>query len=389
MVRAAWFATVISATIVGLVFLWRFSTILLLFLLSLAIAAALRPVVVAASSRRLSRQSGLMLVYILLFAAILGGAALLLPPFVNDVQQATNGILEGYESARTGWPENGTVFQKTLAEQMPPSEEIYSALTGAEGMTAMEEIFGAAGGFFSLLGYMMLAILLSLYWSADKFRFERLSLSLLPEEQHPKALHAWRAVETAVGSYLRTMVVESLLIFLGAGLAYRALGLDYPVLLAVWAVIAALIPWFGVPLMLLPALAIWPGAPAAGFAFILVTLTVLILSRRLVRPRLYQPPQYNSMLTLLLILALGTGFGLVGILMAPLLALTLRVLFEDLNPMPRGRFSPEIVRKTSQIQGRLSALRSRRLAEMPPEAVSLLERVRRLARSTREHLGGY
>jgi predicted PurR-regulated permease PerM len=390
MVRAAWFALVITATILGLALLWRFGTILVIFLLSLAIAAALRPVIHAASSKRLSRRTGLSVVYALLVLMIVGGLLLILPPLVRDLQQATNDLLTGYEQARTDWPHTGGVFQRMLAEQLPPSEEIYASLIGPEGMAAIEGLFGAAGGFLSLLGYLSIAIILSLYWSADQFRFERLSLSLLPDEQHARALHAWRAVETGVGAFLRSAVLQSLVTLVALGVGYWALGLKYPVLLAVWATIAGLIPWFGVLVTLLPAVFIWFGiSPAAGFIFVIFTVSVLILRHRILRPRLFETPQYNSMLTLLLILAMGQGFGLIGILLAPLLTLALRILFEDLNPLPRGRFSAEVMRKASEIQQRLSVLRGVRENGASAEARLLVDRINRLARSTREYLRGF
>lgn len=390
MTRVAWFATVVFATLVGLALLWRFGTLIVLFLLSLAIAAALRPVVQAASSGKLSRRAGLTLVYVLLVAVILAGVSLMLPPLAKDIQQATNDLLTGYEKARIEWPQSGTLFQQSLAGQLPPSEDIYAALTDTEGVQALEGIFGAAGDFLSMLGYFLMAVLLSLYWSADKFRFERLAFSFLPEAAQAKALHAWRAVETGVGGFLRRTVIESLALFLGLGFCYWALGLRVPVLLAVWAVIAGLIPWFGVPIMLLPAIPIWMGvSPAVGFLFILLTLVVLIVVRGMLRSRLYQPPLHNSMVTLLFILAMAKGPGLIGVLFAPLLALALRILFEDLDPIPAGRFSPDIVQKANNIQRRLNALRAKREAGESPEARLLLDRLNRLARSTRKYLGGY
>ena len=73
----------------------------------------------------------------------------------------------------------------------------------------------------------------------------------------------------------------------------------------------------------------------------------------------------------------------------PLLALALRILFEDLDPIPAGRFSPDIVQKANNIQRRLNALRAKREAGESPEARLLLDRLNRLARSTRKYLGGY
>ncbi|HEY6073116.1 MAG TPA: AI-2E family transporter [Anaerolineales bacterium] len=390
MVKAAWVAAVVTATLVVLVILWRFAGIVVLFLLSLAIAAALRPIIRAASRGKISRQGGLTIVYALLILFIVGGFLLLIPPLVRDIQQAVNDLMTGYEFARTNWPQNGGIFLSMLAGQMPPSENLYSSLTSPEGITTIQAIFGAAGGFLSLFGYSIIAIMLSLYWSADQFRFERLALSLLPKEQHEAALHAWRAVETGVGAFIRREFLQVVLSLVILGAGYWALGMKYPVLLAVWAALAGLIPWFGVAITLLPAVLIWFGvAPYAGFIFAIFTLSALILIRRIIQPRLFETPPHNSLMTLLLILAMGQGFGLLGVLLAPILALALRLLFNDLNPAPRGRFAPEVVRKATDLKDRLARLRQRDQNGTSSETLLLLDRIHALARNTRDYLRGY
>ena len=311
MVKAAWVAAIVTGTLVVLVLLWRFAGIVVLFLLSLAIAAALRPIILAASSGKVSRRTGLTIVYAVLIVVILGGVLLVVPPLLRDLQQAVNDLLTGYEFARTDWPQNGGIFLKMLAGQMPPSEDLYGSLTSPEGLTAIQVIFGAAGGFLSLFGYFIIAIILSLYWSADRFRFERLALSLLPQEQHAAALRTWRAVETGVGAFIRREALQIALSLAILGVGYWALGIKYPVLLAVWAALAGLIPWFGVAITLLPAVLIWFGvSPLAGFVFAIFTISALILIRRIIQPRLFETPPHNSLLTLLLILAMGQGFRL-------------------------------------------------------------------------------
>ncbi|MGZ9234032.1 MAG: hypothetical protein ACXW4E_00780 [Anaerolineales bacterium] len=78
-------------------------------------------------------------------------------------------------------------------EQLPPSADFYRAITSPEGVPVLTGVFGIAQNFFSVIGQIALVLILSLYWSADQFRFERLGLSLLPEEHHSRALHIWRS----------------------------------------------------------------------------------------------------------------------------------------------------------------------------------------------------
>ncbi len=112
-------------------------------------------------------------------------------------------------------------------------------------------------------------IVLSLYWTADQFRFERFGLSFIPEEHHSKALHVWRSVETGVGAYLRSEMVQSVT---GWNIALAGLfdaGNQIPALLAGWGAIARLIPWFGAVIAVSPGLGHWDrsfihGGPAGN-----------------------------------------------------------------------------------------------------------------------------
>src|SRR5690606_19279551 len=134
------------------------------------------------------KRLALAFVYSLLVAAIISSLLLLGPSLLAELQIATDDFLGNYDRAKVDWPERGTLFQQTLADQLPPSSDLYEVLTTEEGLPALAGVFGFAQNFFSSLGSIALVIILSLYWSADQFRFERLALSLLPEAHHPKAL---------------------------------------------------------------------------------------------------------------------------------------------------------------------------------------------------------
>ncbi len=234
MMRIVRYTIIVVTTLTLLLLLWQFSISIVLFLLSLAVAAALRPVINSLTGRYVPKRFALAFVYFLLVAAIAGSVLLVSQPFLNDLQTATDDFVASYERAKTDWPQHGTLFQKTLAQQLPPSADLFEALTGQGGIPVLEGVFGIAQNFFSTLGHIALVIVLSLYWSADQFRFERLGLSLVPEDHHPKALHVWRSIETGVGAYLRSEIVQSGLAGLLLWLVYSMLGIRYPTLLAGW-----------------------------------------------------------------------------------------------------------------------------------------------------------
>lgn len=387
--RAIWFILVIALTLAVLILLWEFRGAIVLFGLSLMISAAVRPIIQRMSARRLSRRASLALVYTLLIVSIVMGLILIGAPLGRDLQNSTNDFAAGYEHAKTDWPAHGTVLQKIIIERLPPAEDLYKTVRGREGVAAMEAVFGAARNFFSLLGSLSIAIVLSIYWSADQFRFERLGLSMLPAEQHAKALSVWRAIETGVGAFVRSETVQSVLALLLLGAGYWLMGVRYPVLLALLGALGRLIPWFGIVILMIPAVLIAAGSPLLGLLYAAYTLAVLLLLKRYVGRRLFTSPPYNSLPVLLLLVVLAEGYGIAGVLLAPILGMGLRIALEELDPQPRGRFSPEVSEKTADLMQRLSTLQTEIEKERPQEATPLLDRIELLARRTREVIRGY
>src|SRR5687768_8935 len=358
--RLTWYVVVVAITLVILISLWQFSIAIVLFALSLAVAAALRPSINYLAGKKIPRRLALGIVYALLIVSIAAFLLLIIPRLGGDLQRATDDFVTGYERALTVWPREGTVFQQVLAEQLPPAADLYQALTSPEGVPALEGIFGAAQNFFSILGRIALIVILSLYWSADQLRFERLGLSLLPTEHHPKALKVWRSVEAAVGAYLRSEVIQSVLAGLLLGVGYSLMGVRYPVLFTLWGAIARLIPWFGVIIATLPLLLIEMGnSPLLGFLATAYTIGILLLLKMVIEPRYFHRQRYSSLLIVIFVVILAESFGVVGVMLAPLLAVTIQILFQQLYPTPQRRFSPELLEKAVELRKRLAEVRKR------------------------------
>jgi predicted PurR-regulated permease PerM len=389
MIRVIRYTVIIVITLTVLFLLWQVSMALVLFLLSLAVAAALRPLINSILEMHVSKPLALGVVYFLLVTYILGTIFLAGPSLLNEIQRVGDDFVINYDRAKTEWPNNGTLFQKALAEQLPPSTELFQTLTSEDGIPALRSVFTLAQNFFSILGQLAIVIVLSLYWSADQLRFERLGLSLLPAEFHPKALHAWRSIESGVGAYLRSETVQSVLAGVMLWMIYSMIGLPYPTLLALWGSIARLVPWLGVLIAILPTLFIAIGNSSLGLVAIVSTIAVLFLLKEVIEPRVFHRHKYSSLLIILFVIGLAQWFGFIGVILAPPLAVAVQIIFRQLYPFPASMFSQDVSEKVADIRTRLLLWRRRTQSQTNRQSRLLINRVYSLIKRTADYLQEY
>ena len=390
MIRILRYTVVVVVTLIVLLLLWQFSSAILLFFLSLAVAASLRPVIGTITGRNVPKRVALGIVYFLLIAAIISSILLIVPPLLNELQMATDDFVAAYDRAKAEWPQSTSLFRQTVAEQLPPSADFYQALTSEGGIPVVTGLVGIASNFFSILGQIAIVLVLSLYWSADQFRFERLALSLLPKEHHHRALHVWRSVETGVGEYLRSELVQSVLAGLLLWLGYSLLGIRYPIILALWGAIARLIPWFGALIAVLPALIIGIGiSSTVGVLATLYTLGILLTLWLIIEPRFFPRYKYSSLLIVLFVIALAESFGFIGVILAPPLAVAVQIAFRHLYAFATPAFSTETSAQVGDIRKRLFELKRRLQNSRNRESVRLAERLNRLVSRTADHFQEY
>lgn len=351
---------VVLATVAAVLLLWQFRLAAVLFLLSLCLAAALRPVISNLVGRGLPRKGAMALAYGGLVAVILLGAALLSRPLGSELQQLTDEVVSGYDRIKMDWPRGGTLFQRTLAEQLPPSEEFYGLVSDEEGLASLLGAIGAAQRILTGLGRAAIVIVLSMYWSADRRRFERLSLSLLPAEHDERIREAWVVIEASVGAYLRGEALQSMLAGIVLGFGFWLIGAPYPGLLAVWVATVRLVPWFGVVLALLPSLAaILIGVPAMGMLTAAITLLVLVTLRLTAGAGSMGLRRYHPVWMLICLVAMAELLGFGGAIIAPLVGIVLQLVVEQFAPEPLVSRPPPTADRVEALRLRMAALAER------------------------------
>lgn len=387
MKRLAGYTAVVLATLGAFVVLWQFRSVLILFLLSLMIAAAVRPLLARLVERKIPAAIALLLIYLTTLAGIGFAFYLIGGQLIDELQRLGNDLIGFYDRTYVTW-QGGTPFQDAIVSRLPPPGRLSETVAGSGGLQLAQAIFGVTSGIAAAVAGLGLIIILSIYWSADQNHFERLWLSVMPAGRRIQARHAWRVMEMTVGDYARSEFVQVILaaILLGAG--YSLLGLTSPILLALISSVAWLLPMAGAILMTLLALLVglasggW-GLAAAAVAY---TLAVMALLEFVVEPRLFKRTSSSGLLVILLMLPLVDSYGLVGFMIAPPLAVALQAVLGNairlyLQPAVAA---VEIEGLEARYQELYALFTEDKDEPLPPEIANILERLERLLGEARQ-----
>ena len=356
MKRIAWITALVLGTLAFLLVLWEFRVAFFVFLLSLATAAAVRPVITFLTKRGIKRGAAVLIANLSLLVLVGGLLVILSRPLVEELAQMTNNLQLWYENLLRTWPENGDALQSAIAGQLPPTSELFAALSGAEGRQALQGLLGTASGLAGFLSQGVVIIILSIYWSIDQIYFERLWISLIPVERRIQARSLWRDIESGVGNYILGEVVQSYLVVLILWVGFRWIGLPQPALLAVFCSLFWFIPWLGAVLALIPVILVGLSvSPLVAVGAGMLTVAALASMEVFVQPFFFNRQRFNSLFLVLVVIILAQAFGLLGLILAPALAAALQIGYQHMiarreSELRAEQVSEEICRLQSSLE---------------------------------------
>ena len=381
---------IVIATLVVLIILWELREALVLFLFSLVVAAASRSPVNFFVRRGLPNSLAILLTYLLGLGLLVGLIYAAGRPVLRDLQMATDSFDRLYRQLTTNWP-NGTAFQQTIAAQLPPPQDLYDAIAGGQGMQLLQNFLGIASGLLGSLAKVAIVLVLSIYWSFDRRRFEGQWVSLLPADKRRKAREVMHDLEERIGGYIRSEIIQSILAGLLLGAGYYALGLNFPGLIALIGALLWLIPWLGAVLaMLLPLLVGLTQGTGLAVAAPVYTIIILVILERVVEPRLVDRRRYSSLLTIIVMVAMAEVYGLMGLLLAPPLAAAIQTIYVSLmrtastpvQPADLNILVDTLHQRVATVQEQVACMEE----EPSPEVVSLLGRLNKVMEQAEQFL---
>lgn len=323
MKRLAYILVGVLGTLTLILVIWELRSIVLLFLVSLAIAAVLNAPITYLMERGLSRAMALSVGYLLFIGGLLALGFAISGPLINELDMLTRDFIRLYERSSTNWSES-------VLAMLPTVDAVAAFLAGAPDSSPVTGVLDVTQNAVNLIGQLLLAIVLSIYWSVDSQRFERLWLSLLEPEQRANARRNWRAVEANVGAYIRSELVQSVLTGALITVGLWLVNANYPFLTALVVALSWLVPLVGALLAIVGVILLGLlSSPLIALFSMFYTILILILMEFVIERYLYGQDGYSSVLVLLAMIAMADAFGLIGLLVAPPVALILQVFWRE------------------------------------------------------------
>ncbi len=391
--RIIGYTAVVLATLALLVVIFRLQEVVLLFILSIIMAAALRPGVVALEQRRIPRGFAILAWYLLIIGVFALGIYLIGGPLGEELQALGNAFPLRYDALVGRYQAAGDGWQQSVAQRLPTTDVVIQSL-GEGGATEIGfQVAGLASGIINVVVSLVAILTLTFYWLIDQDRFERLWLTLMPVQQRAIARHTWRGIEHRAGAYLRSEAAQFVVTIAALSVAFRLLDVPYPSLFAVYAGVVQLIPWVGIPLTLLPlAFMVFTNPWWLILATGIVIAVIGILMDRFLEPWLRSDAVVHPILTVLALMIMGEFGGILGMLIALPLAATLQIVLSEMMRISVAPKAMTVSMEATQIQELRKKIASLRedVPEDPEhrrEAEGMLQRLQTLLDRTEDVVG--
>jgi predicted PurR-regulated permease PerM len=316
----------VLTTLLAILVLWQFRTIVAYVLVSVMLAATMRPLFSRLAGRSLIQRLAWILAYIIL----LGGFGFLLFLIIKtstiEIQEFAKSVSVQDKWVLPLW--SGSSIQQVILTSLPSPSVLFQAIIGNEGELVGPALLGIAQGVGGLVAIIAVILILSIYWSFNQVHFERLWLSILPSDQRKRARGVWRTIEPDIGGYIRGQLIQSVAAGLLLGLGYWLIGSPYPAMLSLVGALLCLIPVVGAVLAILaPLLVGFFTSMEIGLFTALYALFVMIAIMIWLKPRLLNRRWNNPILTVIFLIALADTFGIFGIILAPPLSVVSQILW--------------------------------------------------------------
>ncbi len=326
--------SIVIMTLLVLILLWRFRTMVGMLVIALIITASLRPIVVFLSKLRIPPSISMLLIYLLGFVTLAGLAILMFPQLDTDLRAALNDFNQTYKGIYRQVVES-SIPGGSSEPFLPPPVLGNNLLPGLRRSQVIEMLIGTTSTLVGFLSQLLVVIFVSIYLAVDQLHFTRLWLSIFPPGSRSWVRQVYRDIEESIGYYMRSELIQSALALLVLSGVYWIMGLKYPLLSALIVSIAWVIPLVGGAIALL-----WVAAAGIMTGWwvmlgaLLVTSALLAFLEFWLQPRLYHRDRFGTILVLVLMMILGRAFGLIGLLVAPPLATAFQVVLNAWTRSP-------------------------------------------------------
>ena len=303
----------------------RARAVLILIGLALFIAAGLEPIVGWLTRRRTPRWAAVVTILVAAAGIVAAFAAAAVPPLTAQIGELVHQLPHYVHSLQDHNSQIGKLNARYHLERR------LTSLITAKGSDLVGGVLGAGEVVFSAATSALVVAVLTIYFLAGMPRIKLFAYRLAPQSRRTRVILIGDEIFTKVGGYVLGNFLTSAIAGAGTYIWMVALGLPYPVLLALLVAILDLIPVIG--------------STVGGVIVCLVALTVSLpvaiatvgfyVGYRLAEDYLLVPrimgrtAQVPAVVTIVAVLVGGTLMGIIGALVAIPAAAAMRLLLRE------------------------------------------------------------
>ncbi|HAG80839.1 MAG TPA: AI-2E family transporter [Cyanobacteria bacterium UBA12227] len=322
-----------------LVLLWQLSSLLLVLMIAIVLAATLAPIIDRAERLGVPRWLAVLLVYLGLLFLLIGVGVVIGPTVVDQIQRLFRrlpGYLEILES-----------LLNNLAARVGINEPLISQFFDTQTLTnwvirssqqLVVRSYGVTRGFLGGVVSLILAVFLSGYMLSGSEQLIKGLVSLFPKPWDDRLAAQVHPASQRMGNYIQGRVLVSGILGIAISIGLRVLGLsEFALGLGVIAGVTNLIPFFGPVLGAIPALIVAIGLGGWTFLWVFLLFVIIqnvetyVLDPVLVGSSVKVHPLYQ----LLAVVGGAQVLGIIGALIVPPWIAGASVLLENLYLEPK------------------------------------------------------
>ena len=319
----------VSAVLLGVglaVYLvFRLQQLLFLIFLALLLATTIEPLVLYLRRGPFGRASGVLAIYTLIIVVIAVPIILVAPNLVSQMDSFTTGLPDRLKALH---PLVQGLQPKIVQEIGLGVLDEATNFVGQSSAPASDTIVAAGTSALLTVFDFLMVFVLAFYWLMERNALKRSVLRAVPRHRAKHVNQTWVELEEKLGAWVRGQLILMLIIAVLAGITFVFFGLPSPLLLAVVAGLAEVIPILGPYLAFAPALVVTLiVAPEKVLLIAGCAVVIQLIETNILVPRIMSKTVGISPLTIIIGIQAGAIlYGLPGALLAVPIAAALQVI---------------------------------------------------------------
>ena len=314
---------------VGAVFIYMTRNIIGMLLVSILLTTSITPFVdLLHKKKKLPRWVGIIIVYFGIIGLFLLIVGLLLPAIINELKNLIDKVPDIYSTINDKFNNiNSPFIQDTLKETVLNFTNSFAKKieNGGDG------IFKSVSSVLTGISFFTITMIITFYMTMEEDGPSRLIKAVIPKKFHCFSLKILSKIQKTVGSWLKGQLSLSFIIGALCYIALVIFGVNYAILLALFAGVTEIIPYIGPVLGAIPAVLIaLTQSPTKGLFVLIIYIVIQQLENNLIVPKVMKKSVGLNPIIVIIVIMIGVKIaGIAGALLAVPFTAVIQVLAQE------------------------------------------------------------